>query len=349
MKDQGLVPIVKLCVHLDMKAVEIYTHLSKLTKDGELKKFWIDMVREEKEHVRFWNRVLRLAEKEKLPQIFNDPGKAKRELETLDKKVDSLMEQCEASPDEACAFLLAYRLESHLIHFVFETFFILMKAMSDEKNPGDTYEDHINRFVTMLLKYGGDIPEIDILGETLQRLWKKNRELARQSTLDELTGIFNRRGFAEAANPLAHLARRNGYHVAVLMADIDDFKEINDRYGHGQGDDVLKSVSRILASCTRASDIIARHGGEEFVIFFSNIKKNALAGMAEKIRKNVARETKKSLPVTVSIGAAGGVLKKDAEQEMLTLINRADACLYEAKRTGKNRVVIHMPRKAAKK
>jgi len=339
-QNKALTQIVKLCVILDSKAAEIYSRLATLTKDRELIQFWTGMAREEKEHVRFWKKVLRLAEKEKLPQIFENPEAAQSELETLDKKIDSLLEQCVAFPNDACAFLLAYRLESHLIHFVFEAFFTLMSAISDERNPGDTYEEHIDHLVGMLMKYGADIPEIDILGETLQRLWKKNRELARRSTLDELTGILNRRGFIEAVGPLSCLAQRNHYQVAVLMADIDDFKKINDRWGHEKGDEALKIAARSISSGIRASDIVARYGGEEFIIFLPSVKKNALFEIGEKIRKKVAAASKKHGGFTISIGMAAGRLQSEVDQDLFDLINRADQALYEAKQTGKNKVVI---------
>ena len=190
----------------------------------------------------------------------------------------------------------------------------------------------------MLLRNGEGAPEIEMLGETLQLLWKKNRELVRQLSLDELTGIYNRRGFFNAAKPFLHLARRNRQAVGFMMLDIDDFKIVNDTLGHQKGDEALRSTARILQRGVRASDILGRYGGEEFIIFFSSVRKDSTFQLAEKIRIVVEKEMADHIPLTVSIGISAGELGEKVEEGMMLLIKEADNCLYSAKNSGKNRV-----------
>ncbi|MHB1382486.1 MAG: GGDEF domain-containing protein, partial [Thermoleophilia bacterium] len=163
-------------------------------------------------------------------------------------------------------------------------------------------------------------------------------KLAILSTTDELTGLLNRRGFFQSIKPLLHLAQRNGNHVSFLICDLDDFKKVNDTHGHQAGDRVLKQVANVLKSNVRASDVVGRYGGEEFVICFSTIGKNSVIRMAEKIRESVRSETAGDIPVTISIGIAGSKLGQDVDTDMEKLIRRADDYLYQAKNKGKNQV-----------
>jgi diguanylate cyclase (GGDEF)-like protein len=130
------------------------------------------------------------------------------------------------------------------------------------------------------LLYGKASPVIELLGETLKSLWRKNRYLARQISQDELTGIFNRRGFFNAAKPLLYLSQRTQKEVGVMMLDIDDFKKLNDTHGHQAGDEILKITARSMRNSVRASDIVGRFGGEEFIIFFSSINKRSVFQIA---------------------------------------------------------------------
>jgi len=318
---------------------DIAAHCLSIDAD-ELKRFWNEMAGEEREHCRFWRRLEPLAQDRLLPQIFDDPEKTRDELADLLKKTADLWEQFQRSPSIASAFTLAFRAEFFMLHRAFADFFHFAKTISEEKNPEDTYEVHINKFIEALGQYGQVTPELELLGETLQRLWHENRALARQSSLDSLTQVLNRRGFFDALKPLAHLAQRNQRHVAVLMSDIDDFKQVNDQHGHPAGDAVLRNVAQIMQHQTRASDLVGRYGGEEFIVCLSATKQEAVGATAERIRRTIEQETRDRIPVTISIGLAGALLGQKVEEEVESLIQKADERLYRAKANGKNQVVL---------
>lgn len=163
-----------------------------------------------------------------------------------------------------------------------------------------------------------------------------------QAITDPLTELYNRRYFTEALRNEIRKAQRLGYPLGLFMIDIDDFKLVNDTYGHLAGDDVLKSVANWIERSVRASDLVARFGGEEFVVVVVGCPEDELVVLAEKVRAAVedvvveaARPERKN--VTVSIGAAYfGDVSMSAED----LISRADGALYDAKGSGKNRVVV---------
>ncbi len=155
---------------------------------------------------------------------------------------------------------------------------------------------------------------------------------------DPLTGVGNRR-FAELKIQTA-LAEypRHGQAAAVFFADVDHFKGINDNFGHHVGDRVLATVARTLASNVRASDVVSRWGGEEFVALLGNVDASRLDALADKLRQLVATSsvtvTDRNLRVTVSIGAT--LMRVD--DNPATLIARADRLMYQSKQGGRNRV-----------
>lgn len=166
---------------------------------------------------------------------------------------------------------------------------------------------------------------------------RANRNLVRIAATDPLTGLYNRRGLQEA---LRHRYVPSGDMPAgLLIADIDHFKSINDRHGHESGDLVLIAFANRMRGVLRASDIITRWGGEEFLIVLPGVTRQELAVIAESLRASVAEQPfplrAGSLAVTVSIGIAT-VNLGDGDFEQAT--QRADAALYVAKTGGRNRV-----------
>lgn len=158
---------------------------------------------------------------------------------------------------------------------------------------------------------------------------------------DPLTRLYNKRYFAERLDAELRFAHRHGTEVAVLMIDVDHFKQVNDRRGHLAGDEVLAAVALTLARGVRNEDVVARHGGEEFVVLLRATAPDAAELLAERLRKKVEDlavpcDGGPPVRVTISIGVAGfpapGVLTAG------DLVGAADRALYAAKDAGRNRV-----------
>ena len=154
---------------------------------------------------------------------------------------------------------------------------------------------------------------------------------------DPLTGLLNRRAFLVVADDALTYFRRYRRTIAILMIDIDHFKNVNDRFGHAAGDNVLRLVAEVLQSLIRKSDKVSRFGGEEFVLLLREITQDDLLAFAERLRVAVTElviaSEETTISVTVSIGAA---LVSDEESDIQTLIERADKALYAAKRSGRD-------------
>jgi diguanylate cyclase (GGDEF)-like protein len=176
------------------------------------------------------------------------------------------------------------------------------------------------------------------LALTIRQLEESQRELREQANSDTLTGLPNRRFFDQVANKELSLMKRQKEYFAVLMLDIDHFKSVNDTHGHAAGDEVLVQVAHTLSKTIREEDMVARTGGEEFVVASPYTNRLAAIVLAERLRKAVeALEIQfegNLIPVTISIGIALQPQDGDNIEEIMAA---ADERLYTAKQNGRNR------------
>lgn len=186
----------------------------------------------------------------------------------------------------------------------------------------------------------------------LFRIHYLEEEQRKFATFDYLTGLMSRRAFFDNSTSLIHQCTQESLDLVVAIMDIDNFKQINDRYGHAGGDAVLKSLSTLLNSITRPSDLvgrledhdlIGRLGGEEFAITMFGIQPESAVKVLERIRSAIAQDHViyggEKIHYTVSMGVSK--LHLNVDKSIDDIINRADKALYHAKFNGKNRIEIN--------
>jgi diguanylate cyclase (GGDEF)-like protein len=171
---------------------------------------------------------------------------------------------------------------------------------------------------------------------TIILLKRKRDKFEGMAMHDQLTGLYNRHYLQEAASKKLSEANRHQHPLCLLVLDIDYFKKVNDSYGHLVGDAVLKKVAKLLKNFSRSEDIVARIGGEEFVILLDHCDGQKGQEKAQKIRKETQSLNPNDIPITLSIGVA--TLSTEGES-FSDLLNRADSAVYRAKSSGRNRVV----------
>jgi diguanylate cyclase (GGDEF)-like protein len=168
-------------------------------------------------------------------------------------------------------------------------------------------------------------------------------KLEKLATTDSLTGIPNRRHLFKIAEQELSRLRRYAYPFSLLILDIDHFKHINDTYGHGVGDEVLKGMVEIVLKSLRKEDCLGRLGGEEFVVFLFHTPIQAATRAAERIRQAIAETPleieSNRIEITVSIGIA---TYQPQDQTIETILRRADDALLQAKHQGRNRIVANV-------
>jgi diguanylate cyclase (GGDEF)-like protein len=184
-----------------------------------------------------------------------------------------------------------------------------------------------------------EIARLDLENEIAERR-NLEKELRRLATTDGLTGVLNRSALLAAGQHEMDWVRPVGQAVVLLMIDVDHFKAINDRYGHGGGDLALQHLVAMLRFGLREGDLLGRLGGEEFAIVLQSGSAEIAEVVAERLRSRVEAEHvafgDEIIEMTISIGLA---VRQAGDQSIERLMARADAALYHAKRSGRNRVM----------
>lgn len=178
-----------------------------------------------------------------------------------------------------------------------------------------------------------------------QELEASNEQLKKLSKTDFLTDVYNRAALEEALQTEFRRTKRSGHRSTLLMLDIDHFKRVNDTYGHGAGDAVLKQLAAILKRNLRSTDIAGRYGGEEFAILLLDTTSEQALFFAERLRANVESALFEFENLSLSITLSIGLVEFQAQmQSHLEWISEADKALYESKHAGRNRVTVAQER-----
>ena len=165
----------------------------------------------------------------------------------------------------------------------------------------------------------------------------KSEQLKIIANEDELTGLYNRRFFIEMLEELLSDRRKPGFYL--LMLDLDDFKVVNDSYGHQEGDIVLKKLSQCLLGCVREEDTVCRLGGDEFAVIIKTDSEKLIRGICERIIKK-SSQLKFGKRITASISVSLGAAKSKEKDSVVSFMQRADHAMYDAKKSGKNNYIL---------
>lgn len=191
--------------------------------------------------------------------------------------------------------------------------------------------EELERLSSTVLKLNEELAEAE------RELVRKNRQLEQLARTDPLTGVANRRELAQRLQLERDRCLRLASPLSVIVADIDYFKRVNDTYGHTTGDAVLRHVAELLQQHSRRYDVVARFGGEEFVVLLPETSLATAVDVAERMRLTLA--TADIAPLAEPVTASFGVASMTCDEPGDSLLGRADRALYQAKERGRNRVV----------
>jgi len=185
--------------------------------------------------------------------------------------------------------------------------------------------------------------QVDVLAQARSELASDLDAARRQVYIDTLTQTWNRAGILEILQREHARARRTKSLIGIAMVDLDNFKTVNDTYGHLTGDRVLRAAAERMIEAVRPYDAVGRYGGEEFLIVLAERDVQRVAAIAERVRANIAQRPVSVDRRAIAISASVGVACSEAplgQQDVHQLLQRADEALYSAKRSGRNKVVI---------
>lgn len=229
-------------------------------------------------------------------------------------------------------------------YFLFATFFGMLGVATTAlavwgKIPFHTFTFHAAEF--------GLVIEATLLALALANWMRENRDARYQAEqvarLDALTQLNNRRAFMELAVPYINTAVRHARPMSLVMMDIDHFKSVNDQYGHKTGDLALVAIADLLKKHSRTSDIVARWGGEEFILLLPETDAQQAFNHAERLRLAIAETRIPAGEKSISLTSSFGIAERAVDLSLDRMIDAADAQLYEAKRSGRNKVCCNSP------
>lgn len=337
-KDAVMLETMEFCLKIEHKAMETYKRFSRLERNPGLKKFWQGLAADEKTHLGYWKRIFKLSKQGLTPPVFENVHKSRVALKKIDDQIGTLINQTEQARDTKAFFTITCWLEFYMLNPEYSKLLHFLQSLLVNKSPEDDYEEHLNKLIKHIRKYSGSA-ELELIGETIGQMWSRNRELIYQSNTDSLTGLFNRRGFFQAIIPMAYFTNRKKVNSAMMIIDIDNFKKINDTHGHQAGDKIIRFVADRIKSSARHSNIASRHGGDEFLVYLPEVNREKSNVLGLRIIDKIKAHNKHGIPVTVSIGIAQKTIGGDIEKDINLLIRKADENLYQAKKSGRNRLI----------
>ena len=205
---------------------------------------------------------------------------------------------------------------------------LVLTGMDDERLAVRTIREGAQDY---LIKGQIDPPYLARVIRNAVERHRTRQRLEQLALLDDLTGLYNRRGFYSLARQHLKLSQREGRNLLLIFADVDRLKQINDEYGHQEGDQALQAAATILANTFRASDVISRIGGDEFVVLAIDVNESAVNQIIARLEENIARYNARNAPYPLTMSWGVACFDSKSTKSLEELIAQADEDLYKDK------------------
>jgi diguanylate cyclase (GGDEF)-like protein len=334
--------ILESCVRVDELAEAAYLDMQRRCTDPLIASMCGQMASEEASHIQWWRELLESWDEGLLPDVWAASESALQGLNDTIAELERFAASGDGPLDAETVLTTAARIEFFALDPVFAELLELAEP-GIARSRHDAYGNHVHRLIEALEKTFSPDTLAGFLARILRRAELDNRALSRYATHDPLTGLGNRRALAAQAQQWASWAARYGSAVSILLIDVDEFKRVNDVWGHAVGDRVLTSVTEAICSTIRSADLVARYGGDEFVILAPELEPDGARVLADRLVRaihdlKIDADGSSYVSITVSVGIATVFDPPDSEPRPLdVMLAAADRSLYAAKREGRDR------------
>jgi len=334
--------VLESCVRVDELAAAAYLDMQRRCTDPVIAAMCGQMATEEASHVMWWRELLEAWDEGLLPDVWTTSEAALQGLHDTIEELERFGRSGDGPMDGETVLTTAARIEFFALDPIFAELLELAEP-GIARARHDAYTGHVHRLIDALEKTFSPDSLAGFLARILRRAEVENRALSRYATHDPLTGLGNRRALAAQASQWASWAARYGSAVTVLLIDVDHFKKVNDAWGHALGDKVLVALTGAICGSIRSSDLVARYGGDEFVILAPELEPDGARILADRLVKavrelKVPAEGDAYIALTVSIGIATVFDPPDSQpRDLDTMLAAADRSLYAAKKSGRDR------------
>jgi len=334
--------ILESCVRMDVLAEAMYAEMQLRCTDPAIVELCGALADDEAAHVQWWTELLEAWDEGLLADVWTTSettlGQLASTLEELERLASTVKEPMSAE----AVLTTAARIEFFALDPIFAELLDLAEP-GVARSRHEAYAKHTARLTAALDSAFAPESLEGFLSRILKRAETENRALSQYATLDPLTGLGNRRALATQAGQWASWAARYGSAVTFLMLDVDHFKTINDLWGHAVGDRALIALADALRGALRSADLIARYGGDEFVVLAPELEPGDAQVVAQRLVQ-AARDIRidtgndRYVGMTISVGIVSAFDPPNSEPRSLdSLLAAADRSLYAAKKAGRDR------------
>ena len=334
--------ILESCVRIEVLAEAAYADMQLRCSDPEMAELCGALADDEASHVQWWTELLQAWDDGLLADVWTTSETTLGQLADTLEELERLSDTGTGPLDAETVLTTAARIEFFALDPIFAELLDLAEP-GVARSRHEAHAKHTARVVAALDAAFAPETLKGFLSRILKRAELENRALSQYATMDPLTGLGNRRSLATQAAQWASWAARYGSAVTFLMVDVDHFKTINDLWGHAVGDRALVALAEALRAALRGADLVARYGGDEFVVLAPELEPGDAQVVAERLVQ-AAREIRIDtgsgayVALTISVGIVSAFDPPNSEPRSLdSLLAAADRSLYAAKKAGRDR------------
>ena len=338
---EGSIPeVVRTCWVIYQKAADAYRVLANNAMSDEIAQLWRSMAEGMNKHILYWKKISERVEKDPTVEALGNPHAVLDQLRDVEAKIDTIQESCTAFRSVMDYFYLAYSIEVQLVHPVLCSLPESVMSVPDREVVKWDYQTNLKSFLAGMKKHCEPHYLHVALMDSLERMWGQNKRLAKQNSVDPVTGAYNRRSLLKVISSYSSLAERDGHNVAIIMIGIENMDELYTTFDMKTADEVVQRFYNGIKPGIRVSDIIGRYDFSSFLIYLSKVHHQYLYEIAHRFAESTQSIHKAGFVLSVHIGGAYGPIRGETGQRIGTYLTRARDCLMRARLSRTQRIVI---------